>query len=490
MSSPKRRIFAAGIVVAVIAASLGGISGWHRWKSRCSAQVAETPAEVLQSIHADPADQTDFSQMRTGYAPDQARAVLTSAGKPGGGFHPATYVLYTNDPTFISERPIGYADGDPLLAVQGSVVRINRNTGQAMWGRQPSGRQVNEQQLPGQRIVLQLTDRPMAASFATADGTLQWCTWISNDLTTNWRGSTFSSAVSADGQLYVVREPAKDERGYNAADPSVLFTRIDAATGKIAWEQAVRGVDYVNTLITFGDQILLSQSDPRSTTDDRWVNLNSTKNPEAGALLARSAVTGDATWTYPGPDRSGWTVNVIGVHGDTAVVVARRVKAKPNYRPEDDALNQSWLIGIDQTGKERWRQDLGSGVLTDDLAAKAVLAGDTIITDESKPVHPRPLDPTKHLVARDAATGKVRWTRLAGGSAPNISLKESTVIDDHLIAAATSQMDIDMNGLMSIDLATGKCRAVITAATVRAIVGDGKSVTFLAAGLVVTLNHP
>src|SRR4051794_21341723 len=96
MSLSRRRIaLLAAIVVALAAASFGGVNGWNRWKSRCAAQVAETPAKVLRSIHAVPADQVDLDSVdkRGAINTNAARGVLASARRPGGGFRPATRVL-------------------------------------------------------------------------------------------------------------------------------------------------------------------------------------------------------------------------------------------------------------------------------------------------------------------------------------------------------------------------------------------------------------
>ncbi|TDO62470.1 putative pyrroloquinoline-quinone binding quinoprotein [Kribbella sp. VKM Ac-2571] len=488
MSLSRRRIaLLAAIVVAMATASLGGVNGWNRWKSRCAAQVAETPAKVLRSIQADPADQVDLGPVDKSHLtnPNAARGVLASARTPGGGFRPATHVLVAgaDGRSQDSVQPIGSVNGDPILAagppawlgsaLRGSVVVLDRNTGQAKWGRQYFGDEVHGQQRPGRMMVLQLTSRPMAASFADADGRLEWCTWVGKDPITTYR-ATFTSDVSEDGQLYVVHEPAEE-----VGERSVLLSRIDSTSGKVAWEQPVGGVDRVSSLDTFGDQVLLSRWDPKMYVDDRWRILNESKDPAAGALVARSATTGESTWTYAGPDSSGWIVNVVGTQGDTAVVVARRLKADPKGGgPSGDALNQSWLIGLDRSGKERWRQDLGSALVYD-LAADSKLAGDVVITKESKTSDPQ------RLVAHDLATGKVRWTREASRSVPEIKLDVSTVVGDRLVAAGTRPR----GGLRSIDLVTGKEQVVLTDGDVRNLVGDDTSVTFVADGLVFTLDH-
>ncbi|MFG1909579.1 hypothetical protein [Kribbella sp. NPDC048928] len=488
MDTSKRRIaLVAGIAVTVAAASVGGVNGWDRWKSRCSAHVAETPAKVLRSIQARPADQVDLAADRGSDSinPNAARGVLASARKPGGGFSPATRVLVSgaDGRSADSVQSIGTADGDPILAVgppawvgsalKGSVVVLDRHTGQARWGRQYFGDAVQGRQLPGRMMVLQLTSRPMAASFATADGDITWCTWVGTDPVISYP-PTFTSDAE-DGQLYVVREPAEE-----AGDRSVLLSRIDGTSGKIAWEQPVDGVDRLSSLDTFGDQLLLSRWDPQMYVDDRWAALSGRTDPNAGAVVARSAATGDATWTYDGPDPSGWIVNVIGVRDDTAVVVARRVKADPKTGgPAGEALNQSWLIGLDRTGKERWRQDLGSALVYT-LADDAKVADDVVITDESKST-----DPKVRLVARDLTTGKVRWTKMTSRSGPTIKLEVSTVIDHQLVAAGANPR----GGLQSIDLTTGSQQAVLTDGDIRNIVGDNKSITFVADGLVFTLDH-
>ncbi|HEY0691652.1 MAG TPA: PQQ-binding-like beta-propeller repeat protein [Kribbella sp.] len=478
----KRRITVVGIAIAVTLAAAVPIAsyGWARWSGRCSAHVAETPAKALSGIHADPVDQVDLDSLRASedklISVERARAVLSAARTPGGGFQPVERVLVSATD---SVQPIGTVNGNPVLAVgpaawvgmtlQGSIVPLDRNTGQAIWGRQYLGDGVHGQQLPDQTMVLQLTSRPMAASFANADGRLEWCTWISKDRLTSYQ-PTFQSATTDDKQLYVVRAAAKE-----ATDQSVLLTRIDARSGKIAWSQPIQGTDYVSALDTFGDQILLNQASAKDF-GSLWNSATYPRTAGSGALIARSAATGAPSWTYAGPDQSSWGVNVIGVRGDTVIVAARQAKKIPAKNEEPV---QSWLIALDRAGKERWRQNLGSTSLAFNLTEQAKVAGSVVLTEQRA----RRQEPK--LEARDITTGKLLWTRARTNTAPDLRLERSTITDNHLVVAAYGPLF----GVRSIDLATGNETTVLAKGFVRSLVGDEKAITITAEGLIFTLDH-
>ncbi|WP_405056472.1 PQQ-like beta-propeller repeat protein [Kribbella sp. NBC_01505] len=479
-ASKKRRIIIIGIAIAVVLAAAVPTAfwGWGRWSDRCVAHVAETPAKALRSLHADPVDQADLGPLSAGkdmlINADRARAVLAAARKPGGGFQPAERVLVSATD---SVQPVGTVDGNPVLAVgpdtwvgmalQGSLVSMDRTTGQATWGREYFGDGTHGEQLPGQTMVLQLTSRPMAASFADADGRLQWCTWIGKDAITSYE-PTFESDTTDDKQLYVVRAAAE-----KATDRSVLLSRIDAGTGKIAWEQPIQGTNYVSDLDTFGDQILLDQASGKDF-GSLW---DSNRPPGSGALIARSAATGAASWTYAGPDQSSWGVTVIGVRGDTVIVAARQANKKVAKYAEPV---QSWLIALDRAGKERWRQDLGSDSLAFDLTEQAKVAGNVVLTEQRIPRQEPKLE------ARDLSTGKLVWTRVRSIRTPELHLEKAAVVDNHLVAAAYGPQ----YGVRSLDLATGNETTVLANGNVRTLVGDDKAITLTSEGLLLTLNHP
>jgi outer membrane protein assembly factor BamB len=477
-------------VVVLAVGSAGAVKGWDRWQSRCSAQSAKTPDKALRSVEATPVAQLDLSRLDPSHTidPNAVRGVLASARKPGGGFQPVSRVLVADaakqdkDSMVSIEdavQPVGMVNGNPVLAVMGSwlggtsgsLVVMNRTSGSLQWGRQFSGGGAHARHLPGRLILLQQSPRPMAAAFAVDDGSLQWCTWLGDEAPTSY-DPTFTSAVSADGGLYVVHEPSEESVGR-----SVRLVRVDASTGVVGWEQPVSGVDRVSRVDVLGGQVLISRPDPRMYIRARWELLQ--RDPKAGMLMARSAANGKPSWTYAGPDRSRWAVNVIGTRGETAVVAARRVTAEPvSEGITEEALNRSWLVGLDSGGKEVWRQDLGTALVYD-LSKQAKLAGNVVITQESKTGQP------VRLVAHDIATGKVRWTRVTSRTVPLIDLSTSTVVDNHLIVAGSGKR----GGLRSIDLATGVEEPVLTDGNIRYVVGNGTAITVAADGLLFTLER-
>ncbi|MFB6718888.1 PQQ-binding-like beta-propeller repeat protein [Kribbella sp. NPDC056345] len=486
-TSRRRVALATVIAIALTSAVPVAYAGWNRWAERCSAQFEATPAEVLRTIHADPVAGIDLSpadeDRQTTYRSERARAMLTAVGKPGGGFRPATRVIVTaaagRAPD--SVNPIGTVNGDPILAVgapswlgadlNGSLVALDRTTGLVRWGREYSGNGVHASQLPGQMMMLKLTPRPMAAAFTMTDGGRQWCTSLGKDPIYDSRAIFKTDTTEQDKQLYVVRGQADE-----ADSESVRLTKVDATSGKISWERSVQGIRHVSSIDTFGDQVLFSQVPPENYAAD-WNSQTRPRTPDAGILVARSAATGDPAWTFAGPDDSSWAVNVIGISGNTVIVAARQ----SNKTPANGAEHvQSWLIALDPTGKERWRQDLGSA-LAFDLTDEAKVAGDVVLTEQRAAER----DPIR-LVARDTATGKVLWTRLGGtAQAPNLHLEESAIVDHHLVAAAYGPN----YGIRSLDLRTGKEATVLPEGRVGSIVGDDKSITFTTESLVITLDH-
>ncbi|WP_405058425.1 PQQ-binding-like beta-propeller repeat protein [Kribbella sp. NBC_01505] len=487
-NTSKRRI-ALGVAIAVAVTYAVPLShdGLNRWADRCSAQFEATPAEVLRTIQADPVAGVDLSPANIApditYRSERARAMLAAVSKPGGGFRPATRVIVTaaGGRGADSVNPIGTVNGDPILAVgppswfgtglRGSLVAFDRKTGVARWGRQYSGTGVHARRTPDQLMMLKLTPRPMATSFAMADGKRQWCTSLGKDPIYD-SSAVFESATTVQGdQLYVVRRLG-DERDRK----DLQLARVDTTTGKITWEQPIQGHDYVSSIKTFGDQILFSQVSPDQYAAD-WNTEDRPRKPNRGALIAHSAATGAPTWTYAGPDDSNWAVDLIGFRDDTVIVAARQADTSPAKGAEPV---RSWLIALDTTGKERWRQDLGSA-LAFNLTDEAKVAGDVVLTEERAAER----DPIR-LVAHDTATGKVLWSRLGGGArTPNLHLEKSAVVDHHLVAAAYGP---DF-GIRSLDLRTGKEATVIPEGRIDTVVGDDKSITFTTESLVITLDH-
>jgi hypothetical protein len=448
--------------------------------------VAEVAADQLHSIQAEPLDAADPGAREDQVLVDRAKAVLAAARTPGASFRAPSRVLVVpaDGRADDSIDLIGSSStGDPLLAVghsgwvgtpmQGAVVVLDRKDGVARWGRKYFGDGVHAHKLAGRMILLQLGQEPQIASVAQSDGKLDWCIKLDKKSPTGYE-PTFASAIDGTDKLYVVRA-----QGDHTEQGDVRLARIDTNSGKVAWDQDVAGVDSVQSVTAFGDQVLLSRVPPKLDVWSRWrylLNRNGKPDTAVGSLMARSATTGEPTWTYRGPDQSPWTTEMVGVQGNTAVVLSRRTTSDPANAKSPVGLNQSWLIGLDPTGKERWRQDLASR-LDYDVAAGAKVVGDVVLTDERTSYQDGSV-----LVARDLPTGKVRWSR-PNSVGPHPILERSALAGNLLVAAVTGN-----SGLVAIDLTSGQLQKVLARGGVRDVTSDGVSVTVSTEDLIFTLE--
>ena len=227
------------------------------------------------------------------------------------------------------------------------------------------------------------------------------------------------------------------------------------------------------------DKVLLSRQDPEMYYDGRRNLLSTTQLNEPvadrGAVIARSAADGSPAWTYRGPDDKGWVSNVVGVSQGTAVVVSRR---SPEGAPKG-AETQTWLTGIDKSGKELWRQDLKSQ-LDYDLSEGVKVAGGVVVTWETAAAK----NDISKLVGRDATTGAVRWRAAVGDvGAP---LRTSALVGNTLLTRATDL------GLLAVDLTTGAISRPFHDPNLRAvskIVSDGRTVTISYEALTITFDQ-
>jgi hypothetical protein len=202
---------------------------------------------------------------------------------------------------------------------------------------------------------------------------------------------------------------------------------------------------------------------------------NDTPIADRGAVIARSAADGSPAWTYRGPDDKGWVSNVVGVSKGTAVVVSRR---SPEGAPKG-AETQTWLTGIDKSGKELWRQDLKSQ-LDYDLSEEVKVTGGVVVTWETAGA----MDKNSQLVGRDATTGAVRWRAAVGDV--GVPLRTSALVGNTLLTGAIDR------GLLAVDLTTGAISRPFHDKSLRAvskIVSDGRTVTISYEALTITFDQ-
>lgn len=484
----RRRIVAGSIVlVVVVTTTAGALVGRERWNDRCAAGVTETPPEQLAGIRSVTPDQVDL-QAFTGPFRTRAQAALDGIRKPGAPLGTAQQVLVAakdGEPDDDIKLAGSIADGMLVIVqpgersggkVGGGLVAIDARTGEARWGRRFSWATRQTEIVPGKVVQLQTPGRQaQIAAVSQDDGKLLWCTKLPGGLTD--RSVDLLSLNSAVGgeSVYSTRitSTSSDDDG------ALSLSRVDASTGKLIWNQRLSELSDARSLDAFGPQVLLSRFSKTLFLPEFWrLNGSAEGRPDrdVGALVARSAATGEPTWAYRGPDTSAWVNTVVGVDGDIAVVVSRR----PTRAEHAADAGQSWLVGLDQSGKERWRVNTGfqfPANLTDDIR----VVGDVILTDEIDRVG----NPVR-VVARESATGAIRWAIPTTGRSARPKLAVSAHLGNTLLAA---DMPSFQPGV-AIDLATGAISAPFGGASIDAITSDDKTVTVSAGGLLTTFARP
>lgn len=169
-----------------------------------------------------------------------------------------------------------------------------------------------------------------------------------------------------------------------------------------------------------------------------------------------------------------------GATNDTVVVVSRRT-ARPDM--DADLVNQTWLVGLDRAGKQRWRQDLGDD-LANDLSGSVRVEAGLVLTHETRV----PMGKHSALVARDPATGVVRWRAPSTGTdaVPPLRRSSSAVVGNTLLTAAYS------GGVMAYDLKSGAVSNPLPGkglGVIDGIVSDDRTVTIDLSGLLITFDR-
>ncbi|MET7276843.1 PQQ-binding-like beta-propeller repeat protein [Kribbella sp. NPDC005582] len=483
----KRRIVAIVAGVAVIAA--GGVlivRPW--WAGRCSASFEEVPAAEMTKLHAVPLDQVDPNDF-SGATRTSVRELLVAAQHPAAPLGRArSAVVVPHKGGVSAARLINSHDGDVRFEIDGggligteysgAVVQVDGETGKAVWGRRQVGYGVGGGNVADRMMLMHIPrgKAPRVAAVNPTDGELDWCTTLGKDHNTSWR-PTFDSAASGDA-IFVVRESdaEQDSKDDNARD--VRLSRLDAGSGKVKWNKPVENLSQADSLHVLRDQLLLSPYRLDMNVDS-WARITdpaSTSKPVSGAIVARSAADGTRSWTYRGPDQRGWINNVLGTGKDVAVVISRRSSQQGKR-----SVSESWLTGIDRTGKEVWKHDF-KGQFDYFRSESFLVTGDLVISHESRD----PKTDRSELVARSLTDGTERWrAQLTGIGAP-LRRRSSEIVGNSLLTTSAAA------GLMAVDLGSGAVTNPLPGekfGRIDSIVSDGRTVTIDANGLFLTFDR-
>jgi outer membrane protein assembly factor BamB len=442
----------------------------------------------MTKLHAVPLDQVKVDDFDEGYR-DNVRNLLAVAQHPVAPLGQARSAVVVPHQWGEGEASlVNSNDGDVRFevggggligtATSGAVVQVDGETGKAVWGRRQVGYGAGGGDL-ADRMMLMHTPRdkaPRVTAVNTSNGDLAWCTKLGQDSTTHWR-PTFDSAASGDA-MFVVRE---SDAGEDADDDDVRLSRLDARSGKVIWDKPVAGLPQADSLHVLHDQLLLSPFHTDQDANGRMRLLDpSDKRPQSivdrGAVMARSAADGAATWSYRGPDGRGWVSNVLGTGKDIAVVLSRRASSQGKL-----VVNETWLTGIDRTGKELWKHDFKSQYDHLILGSFEVV-GDLVLSHEQ-----RDLKANKStLVARSLADGTERWRTQLPTSGTPLRPGASEVVGNSLVANTYA------DGLIAVDLGSGAVSNPLPGqkiGPIDRIVSDGRTVTIDANGLFLTFNR-
>ncbi|WP_405056471.1 PQQ-like beta-propeller repeat protein [Kribbella sp. NBC_01505] len=480
-----RRKIVAGSVAFLLVASAGAFAGVRWWGERCEAMVGPVPAsQKVPSVHAvKPADVNlqPLAEDLRGYARD----VLAQAARtPELGVLRSVAVaadeesLAPRDP----KEVVGIADGAPLVLFDqrelrgklqvraGALTRLAGEAGGTDWARWYNGSDLEAVKTPYGLVLAQRPDGkvPQVTSVDPGSGKLHWCVPVGGEYTS-------AEVATGDSGLFVLSgvEHTLGDR------PSTLRS-LDPANGKTRWRARLGGFDDLGTVDVFGDKVLVTQW---GTKVDDSVGIPQADNEtggvetDGGSLRAFHADNGRAAWEYAGPDHNDWAMSVVGVADATAVVLARRSPVPEHSWTRKD---QNWLIGLGPDGTERWRQDLGNQI-SGHSNSGIRMAGDVVLRFEST------FDATtstQTVVARDASTGKVRWSKTVDGD---------QAFDQEHVAVADGKLLIAQSpNLVSVDLISGAVRPLLTDHPRRPVLDvkvDGRVVVAQAAGLILTFER-
>lgn len=487
----NRTKLALVLVPVLLLGAVGAVEGPRWWGRRCETLAGRVPAnQALPLIRSSGAANVDLAGL-SDIPRKRAETMLAQARRmpPSVGILRSVVVAPSKEHQAPNDevRLAGAADGEPLLlidhgevrgkpAVNASVVtRIDTKSGRPSWARWYDDYRLEAASSSDGLVTVQRTpgrQAPQAASVAPATGELQWCTSVGDDRISEEDGL---DVAAGDGGVFAVHSERRVQ-----ADREPTLIAMDPASGKRRWKKRIGGFVAGGSVDVFGHLVLVTQWDISAVQ-----NTNTLGRLKADPVRAFSSADGSAGWEYRGPDATGWSNSVIGVHDTTAVVLARQTRDVPQptdgSQPTYDARpNQNWLIGLAPDGKERWRQDLGSRVET--IPSNGVMvAADTVLTLETKGGNE---GTPQTVVARDAATGKARWTK-AFHPHQGPELDKSAVVGNSLIQRHGFN-------LVATDLGTGAMRTLLTRETLRDrfdIAVDDRSVIVQTAGLVLTFDR-
>ena len=496
------KVLALGVAFVVLLGAAGGLVARDRWTNRCSAKAAPLDVDGLSTVGIQPPGKVGLGSV----APSQrarikaATAAAGQSGSPLGSLRGVT--LLDRSAAGSGWSVIGSDQSGVLVQVSPesaprSVTRLDTAGTAIHWARPVPSLGWSEVVADrGQLILVDLQDeeRGRLVSIETGTGELGWCAELGPG-----PGPGYRPAVAADpttDSVYVVQPARIVGPGDTEAERRLGLVRVgrhDLRNGHQVWQVPVEGFRSIASVRPFRDTVLVSGNGPAIPSTDRYRKLTQSGPPSVpdGIVQARAMADGALRWAYRGPGVGTWVNRVVGVQDDVAVILSRQTPALPGYDAHEEknqseaARTTSWLIGLSSDGRERWRQNLGKRLYH---AGGETVAAGVVLTVEHSPTNPQGMV----VVARDTATGRVRWTVPSTRLQPRFGTvavwftphDEPVLVGNLLLTSGRDQT------LISVDLNTGAIRQPLGALVVSQLVADHKSVALNSDGVLLTFDRP
>lgn len=412
------------VLVAVLLMVLGGGSVVARkiWGSTtCGAERVDDPISPLQSA-ATMAQRPDEDRDR----------IATAIDAMGAPFGPVVAGIDYYYDQFL--RLYGVPDGALAWTKNNApVTYLDDATLAPRWSLRPTAKRTAWDVSADRFLLLNLADKdPVTiAQFDLRSGQGRWCVEVA---TKHHDGEPVATTFLDDGDV-VAALPSGTE---------VRLTRLAGRNGDPRWSRSLATADRADYLGAFTDHLLvIGGSEESRLTDPALVS-----GAIASMVTAVDTSTGDPRWTWGGGP--GTTLHVVGTTDTQVLAMVRNATGMD-------------LVGLSETGQERWRTKLATG------SRESTLRGDVVIVRSKS-----------GLDGYAAGTGKLIWHRPIPQDRPYIplgfTLGQMPSIDaDHLLMPTVASLEI-------LDVTNGS-------STSYRMPTDGLSSAYFPYQLLVTARH-
>ncbi|MFB6718887.1 PQQ-binding-like beta-propeller repeat protein [Kribbella sp. NPDC056345] len=487
---PLVLVVAGGVAIRVLP---------DRWAARCSAVNARVSGKDLPEVRFQSPEQ--FQLGTPAWSKQWWTDALAAAGQnpaPFGTFRGAVRIdadgLNGRAAEIYYRELAGMRDswrGNVLLTMypeghhQGVSVRAKQSTDAKTWAIPDHSSSVDIPAGSDQMILADTPDgRARLTSISRDSGKTTWCQELGNLGDLDRYGPAIASVPSSNSLF--LAEPTANPYRHEEDEATVMISRRNLADGKLLWRVPADGFHRVATIEPFQDLALVARTGPALSGNDRYRQFGDAPKPAGNVVQARAAADGSLRWTYRGPDKSGWMNSIVGIDGDTAVVLSQRDRGGSGRvedelnRPQAALQTTSWLIGLGADGKERWRHNLTNRLYSWRGFGTTIASG-VALSVEGDLRHPFE---KQVVVARDITTGAIRWRTPVAEYTLAPDFYGAKVVGDVLVTSSQAEK------LIAIDLRTGAITQPLGKNTrFSGMVADDQSITINASGLLLTFDR-